>query len=101
MKTAGLVAAATFLTLGCTPTRRVTRQEWVAMSSRVFKNTTVDAVLENAEKVLRLDDPSDVQINHPALFTLTEGGMQGTFGTCTRAPMASRRRAAGSSERGR
>jgi hypothetical protein len=50
--------------LGCAHNRKVTRQEWISMSSRTFKNTTVDAVLTSAEKVLTLDDPSDVEVFH-------------------------------------
>jgi len=47
-----------------TPPPQHTREEWLNMTQHTFKDTTVDKVLEAGEKVLRLADPSDVNVRH-------------------------------------
>lgn len=65
MKPLLFIAAISVLLTACaTPPPQLTRQEWLDMPQRTFKDTTVDKVLETSEKVLRLADPSDVQIHH-------------------------------------
>jgi hypothetical protein len=53
------------LTIGCAAIpKQPTREESLQMTSRVFPNTTVDAVLEAGGNVLTLSDPSDVTVQH-------------------------------------
>lgn len=48
---------------GCaTPPKKYTQEEWTKITTREFKNKTINEVLDAAERVLILSDESDVKI---------------------------------------
>lgn len=58
-----LMLVAVILT-GCMPKRNVTREDWLAMSSHTFPNTTVDKVLIAGDKVAKSIDPKFTNVMH-------------------------------------
>lgn len=49
---------------GCMPKRNVTREDWLAMSSHTFPNTTVDKVLIAGDKVAKSIDATYTKVMH-------------------------------------
>ena len=53
-----------FLFQSCVPKRSMTRQEWLTITTRYYKNVTVDEALNSAEKLFRLADGDDFIFSH-------------------------------------
>lgn len=61
--THALILSAVLLA-GCAAKPQLTRDEWLAVTTRYYPDTTVDQALATAEKVLRLADGDDFEIMH-------------------------------------
>jgi len=53
-----------FLLQSCVPKRSMTRQEWLTITTRYYRNVTVDEALNSAEKLFRLADGDDFTFSH-------------------------------------
>lgn len=53
-----------FLLLGCSTNKKLTREQYLNLTNREFKNTTKETLIKNAIQVITLMDPDDVTFHH-------------------------------------